>query len=212
MGLQRLLLCVIVGAAAEVILFRDKRVLIVLVGALAAALDALQCSFQLLGLVGAGARALRRALLCQLTEVFHAGNELVQIIQNHLRHHIVGDIVLAAHGRAVALIRAAGVEDFATPGGLDHGSSTIATLEKARKGADILLKIRRTGVSVQQSLHPLPLVFLDDGLVGAGHHRPLRAILPPCLSVHLKAVIPPLFHIPDVHLICRIRWMVAYVQ
>ena len=39
--------------------------------------------------------------------------------------------------------------------------------------------------------------------MSTGHHRPLRAILPPCLSVHLKAVIPPLFHIPDVHLILQ---------
>ena len=203
MGLQRLLLCVIISAVAEEVLLGDKRVLIVLVGALAAALNALQCSFQLLGLVGAGARALRRALLCQLAEVFHAGNELVQIIQYHLRQHIMGDIVLAAHGCAVALIRAAGVEDFATPGGLDHGSSTIATLEKTRKGADILLKIRRTGVSVQQSLHPLPLALFDDGLVGAGYYRPLGALLPLGFPVHLKAVVPSLLHVADVHLILQ---------
>ncbi len=154
-------------------------------------------------MVGAGARALRRALLCQLAEVFHAGNELVQIIQYHLRQHIMGDIVLAAHGCAVALIRAAGVEDFATPGGLDHGSSTIATLEKTRKGADILLKIRRTGVSVQQSLHPLPLALFDDGLVGAGYYRPLGALLPLGFPVHLKAVVPSLLHVADVHLILQ---------
>ena len=93
--------------------------------------------------------------------------------------------MLAAHGRAVALIRAAGVEGFAAPGGLDHGSSTVAALEKARKGTDVLLKIRRAGVGVQQGLYPLPLAFLDDRLMGAGHHRPLGAILPLGFSVHL---------------------------
>jgi len=39
--LQRLLLCVIIGAVAEEVLLGDQRVLIVLVGALAAALNAL---------------------------------------------------------------------------------------------------------------------------------------------------------------------------
>ena len=65
------------------------------------------------------------------------------------------------------------------------------------------MKIRRTGVSVQQSLHPLPLALFDDGLVGAGYYRPPGALLPLGFSVHLKAVIPPLFHIPNVHLILQ---------
>ena len=69
MGLQRLFLCVIVGAVAEVIPFGDQRILIVLISTLAAALDALQGSFQLLRLIGAGARTLCRALLCQLAEM-----------------------------------------------------------------------------------------------------------------------------------------------
>ena len=131
LGLQRLFLRIIVGAVAEEVLFGDKRVLIVLVGALPAALDTLQGGFQFLWLIGTGVWTLCRALLCQLAEVFHAGNELVQIIQYHLRQRIVGDIVLAAHGRTVALIRAAGVEGLTAPGGLDHSSSTVAALEKA---------------------------------------------------------------------------------
>ena len=40
LGLQRLLLCVIIGAVAEEVLLGDQRVLIVLIGALAAALNA----------------------------------------------------------------------------------------------------------------------------------------------------------------------------
>ena len=80
--------------------------------------------------------------------------------------------MLAAHGRAVALIRAAGVKSLTAPDGLDHGAPTVAALEKSRERADVLLKIRRAGVGVQQSLHPPPLVLLDDRLVGAGHHRP----------------------------------------
>ena len=115
----------------------------------------------------------------------------------------MGDIVLAAHGCAVALIRAAGVEDFATPCGLDHGSSTVAALEKTRKGADILVKIRCTDVGIQQSLYPLPLIFFDDRLVCAGYHRPLRTILPLRLAVHLQAVVPSLFHVPDIHLVLQ---------
>lgn len=41
LDLQRLLLCVIISAVAEEVLLGDKRVLIVLVGALAAALNTL---------------------------------------------------------------------------------------------------------------------------------------------------------------------------
>ena len=69
LGLQRLFLSVIVGAVAEVIPFGDQRILIVLISTLAAALDALQGNFQLLRLIGAGARTLCRALLCQLAEM-----------------------------------------------------------------------------------------------------------------------------------------------
>ena len=39
--------------------------------------------------------------------------------------------------------------------------------------------------------------------MSTGHHRPLEAILPPCLAVHLKAVVPPPLHIPDVHLVLQ---------
>ena len=62
LGLQRLFLRIIVGAVAEELLLGDKRVLIVLVGALAAALDTLQRGLQLLRLVSAGMRTFRRSL------------------------------------------------------------------------------------------------------------------------------------------------------
>ena len=62
LGLQRLFLRIIVGAVAEEVLFGDKRVLIVLVGALPAALDTLQRGLQLLRRVSAGMRTFRRSL------------------------------------------------------------------------------------------------------------------------------------------------------
>ena len=65
------------------------------------------------------------------------------------------------------------------------------------------MKIRRAGVGVQQSLYPLPLIFFDDRLVCVGYHRPLGAILPLGFSVHLQAVVPSLFHIPNVHLVLQ---------
>ena len=65
------------------------------------------------------------------------------------------------------------------------------------------MKIRRAGVGVQQSLYPLPLVFFDDRLMGAGYHCPLRTLLPLRFAVHLQTVVPPLLHIPNVHLVLQ---------
>ena len=85
--------------------------------------------------------------------------------------------------------------------GLAHSPPTVSAAEKPRKGAYILLKVQGAGVLLQQSLHPLPLIRLDDGFVGPFHHRPLfpRELLG--LPVHPLTRRPALLHSPGVHLI-----------